>query len=515
MNPFKNRRFILTLLLVLMMVLAACEDDDDGDGDPTARPTTAQAATEEATEEAVATEAAATEEAVATEEAAATTEATEEAVATEEAAADATEVVEVAAATEEAVATEEVAADATEVVEVAAATEEAIATEEAVATEVVEIVPATEEAATAEATEEVFVVTEEAATEVAVAATEEAVATEAAATEEVAAPNVTLTAAADLIDSAFDGEATEAAATEEPAMTATEEASATEVPVADATEEASTSGAAGDLGTEDNPIVLLFIPSENAQEVQAGADDLAALISEQTGLVIEARVSTDFAAAIEAMCSGEAEIGALNTFSYILAHERGCADVGVVSTRFGSAFYQGQIITSADSGIEDYADLAGTTFCRPDPLSTSGWIVPSIALRANGVDPDADLEVVDVGGHDAVVTAVYNGECQAGATFVDARSQVADELTDVNEKVVVIAESAPIPNDTLSFSAEVPTEVREAVVAALVEIAADEENLALLDAVYSWGGVEPAEDSFFDDFRQQLDAAGIDIEDLQ
>lgn len=510
MNPFKNRRFILTLLLVLMMVLAACEDDDDGDGDPTARPTTAQAATEEATEEAVATEAAATEEAVATEEAAATTEATEEAVATEEAAADATEVVEVAAATEEAVATEEVAADATEVVEVAAATEEAIATEEAVATEVVEIVPATEEAtATAEATEEVFVVTEEVvadATEVVevAAATEEAVAT-----EEADAPNVTLTAATDLIDSAFDGEATEAAATEEPAMTATEEAAA------DATEEASTSGAADDLGTEDNPIVLLFIPSENAQEVQAGADDLAALISEQTGLVIEARVSTDFAAAIEAMCSGEAEIGALNTFSYILAHERGCADVGVVSTRFGSAFYQGQIITSADSGIEDYADLAGTTFCRPDPLSTSGWIVPSIALRANGVDPDADLEVVDVGGHDAVVTAVYNGECQAGATFVDARSQVADELTDVNEKVVVIAESAPIPNDTLSFSAEVPTEVREAVVAALVEIAADEENLALLDAVYSWGGVEPAEDSFFDDFRQQLDAAGIDIEDLQ
>ncbi|KAB2904196.1 MAG: PhnD/SsuA/transferrin family substrate-binding protein, partial [Anaerolineae bacterium] len=82
------------------------------------------------------------------------------------------------------------------------------------------------------------------------------------------------------------------------------------------------------------------------------------------------------------------------------------------------------------------------------------------------------------------------------------------------DKVLVIAESAPIPNDTLSFSAEVPAEMREAIVAALVEIAADEENVALLDAVYSWGGLEAADDSFFDDFRQQLDAAGIDIEDL-
>ncbi len=268
------------------------------------------------------------------------------------------------------------------------------------------------------------------------------------------------------------------------------------------------------LGTEDDPVVLLFIPSENAQEVQAGADDLAALLSEATGLVIEARVSTDFAAAIEAMCSGEAEIGALNTFSYILAHERGCADVGVVSVRFGSTYYQGQVVVSAESGITDFEGLKGTTFCRPDPLSTSGWIIPSIAMRANGVDPDTDLEVVDVGGHDAVITAVYNGECQAGATFVDARGNVADEYADVNDKVLVIAESAPIPNDTLSFSAEVPAEMREAIVAALLEIAADEENVALLDAVYSWGGLEAADDSFFDDFRQQLDAAGIDIEDL-
>ncbi|MBZ0310366.1 MAG: phosphate/phosphite/phosphonate ABC transporter substrate-binding protein, partial [Anaerolineae bacterium] len=282
------------------------------------------------------------------------------------------------------------------------------------------------------------------------------------------------------------------------------------IPTPEPTEEAA--APATTLGTEDDPIVLLFIPSENAQEVQAGADDLAGLVSEKTGLVVEARVSTDFAAAIEAMCSGEAEMGALNTFSYILAHERGCADVGVVSTRFGSTYYQGQVVVSADSGITDFEGLKGTTFCRPDPLSTSGWIIPSIAMQANGVDPDTDLEVVDVGGHDAVITAVYNGECEAGATFVDARGNVADEFADVNDKVLVIAESAPIPNDTLSFSADVPEDMREAIVAALLEIATDEENLALLDAVYSWGGLEAADDTFFDDFRQQLDAAGVDIE---
>jgi phosphonate transport system substrate-binding protein len=269
-----------------------------------------------------------------------------------------------------------------------------------------------------------------------------------------------------------------------------------------------------DLGTEDNPLILLFVPSEDAEEIQEGADELVALITEETDLVIEATVATDYAAAIEAMCSAEAHVGGLATFSYILASARGCAEVAVVSVRFGSPFYQGQVVTTADSGIEDYADLAGTTFCRPDPLSTSGWIVPSIAMQANGVDLDT-LEIVDAGGHDGVITAVYNGDCDAGATFVDARSQVEDELPDVNEVVIVIAESPEIPNDTLAISPVVPEEVREALIAALIAISEDEDNVAVLESVYNWTALIEADNTFFDDFRQQIDAAGIDVEDLQ
>jgi phosphonate transport system substrate-binding protein len=268
------------------------------------------------------------------------------------------------------------------------------------------------------------------------------------------------------------------------------------------------------LGTADDPLQLMFIPSENAEEVQAGADDLAALISAQTGLSVEAVVATDYSAAVEAMCSEEAEIGALNTFSYILAKERGCAEVGVVSVRRGSVSYQGQIVAAADSGIAELSDITSeTVFCRPDPLSTSGWIIPSIAMRAAGVDVDA-LQVVDSGGHDGVITAVYNGECQAGASFVDARSAIADASPDVNDKVLVIGVSAPIPNDTLSFANTVPGPMRYLLVEALLDIAYNAENAALLEAVYNWTGLAPAADAFFDDFREQLDAAGVDVENL-
>ena len=80
--------------------------------------------------------------------------------------------------------------------------------------------------------------------------------------------------------------------------------------------------------------------------------------------------------------------------------------------------------------------------------------------------------------------------------------------------VVVIAESAPIPNDNISFEPGVSQEVRDALIGILLDLASTEEGLETLNSVYSWSGMEIVEDSFYDGFRQQLEAAGVDIEDL-
>jgi len=246
----------------------------------------------------------------------------------------------------------------------------------------------------------------------------------------------------------------------------------TEVPTPKPTEppaptKAPTEPPAPELGTEENPIIWVLTPSQDTQAVLAGAEPIAAYVEEQTGLVIKPIIPTDYTAQQEAMCSGEAQMAALNTFGYVRAHERGCADVALASVRYGSTSYAIQIITQAGSGIESIADLAGKTFCRPDPESTSGWIIPSLNLLAAGIDPEKDLEVVDAGGHDAVVIAVYNGDCDAGATFEDARVLVEKDFPDVKEKVVVIETSPPIPNDNISFLPDFPEDLRQQIVDAL------------------------------------------------
>jgi phosphate/phosphite/phosphonate ABC transporter binding protein len=270
-----------------------------------------------------------------------------------------------------------------------------------------------------------------------------------------------------------------------------------------------------DLGTEDSPIIWVLVPSQDTQAVISGAEEIAAAVEEQTGLIVEPLVTSDFTGAVEAMCSGEAHLGALNTFNYVLANARGCAEVALASERFGTTFYQGQVITREDSGITSVADLAGKTFCRPDPTSTSGWVIPSITMQAEGLDPEADLaEIIDVGGHDAVVISVYNGDCDAGATFVDARTNVEEDFPDVMDVVTVIAESVPIPNDTISFVPDLPEEVRDQIVGVFLDLASTEEGLAILNEVYSWSGMQEVGDDFYDGFRQQLEAAGIDVQQL-
>lgn len=294
-------------------------------------------------------------------------------------------------------------------------------------------------------------------------------------------------------------------------------APAAEAPAeAPAAEEAAAPAESGaELGTPDNPLIMSFVPSGDTQEIITGGDAIEKMLEEKTGLSIDSNVATSFAAVVEAMGAGNAHIGWLNTFAYLLAHEKFGVEPILVTVRFGSNAYKGQIITRADSGITSLEDLKGKTMCWVDPLSTSGYIVPRVELKAAGIDPDADFaKTVEAGSHNNVVIAVYNGECDAGATYADARNSVEKDLPDVKEKVVVIAESPDIPNDNVSVVADMPDEMKTSIQEALLEIAASEEGQAALNTVYSIENLEPTDDSFYDGFRVQLDAAGINIEDL-
>jgi phosphonate transport system substrate-binding protein len=262
----------------------------------------------------------------------------------------------------------------------------------------------------------------------------------------------------------------------------------------------------------------------------AGGDAIAAKLSEMTGYTITVTVPTNYAALIEAMGSGNAQIGWLPPAAYIVAHAKGYADVGMVTLRNGADHYAFQYVANVDAGFTSYYDaeggrntagaeqalaqFAGKKPCWTDPLSASGYLVPAGYLANLGISTKAGAWVQ---GHPTVIQSVYfspKGEiCDFGATYVDARSSIAKNFPDVNDKVAVIwVSDARIPNDTVAYSVDVPADMRANLTAAMIEIASTPEGLQLLkDGGYSIGGLKAVEDAFFDDFRVYLQSINFDF----
>ena len=283
------------------------------------------------------------------------------------------------------------------------------------------------------------------------------------------------------------------------------------------------------LGSADRPIIMAIAPSATSDELIASGDTIAQLLSEETGLTIEAVVPTNYAAMIEAMCSGNAQVGWLPPFAYLVAHQTEasglpCADVAFIALRNGLDHYATQYVAPAGAGYTVATDPSQTEVlqqfadkkpCWTDVFSASGYVIPASLLAQEGIKTKT---AAFVQGHPTVVRAVLaGGICDFGATFVDARtnSAIVADFPDINDKVVVVYQTDNIiPNDTVGFAYDLPEDLRATLTAALAKIAASEDGAAAMKTLYSIDGLQETQDTFFDEFRVLLAASGIDIASL-
>ena len=70
---------------------------------------------------------------------------------------------------------------------------------------------------------------------------------------------------------------------------------------------------------------MTLTPYANTQELMAGGEAIAAKLTVLTGYVITTSVPTNYAALVEAMGSGNAQIGWLPTVPYIVAYGHRCS----------------------------------------------------------------------------------------------------------------------------------------------------------------------------------------------
>lgn len=274
-------------------------------------------------------------------------------------------------------------------------------------------------------------------------------------------------------------------------------------------------------------LVMAFVPSGEARTILESGNDIAHLLEVATGYHVESFVATSYAGVIEAMGAGRADIGWLNTFSYVIAHQKYGVEARLVTVRFGLPYYKAEIIAQSGEPIGGLADLRGKRFAFVDPASTSGYLFPLAGLKKAGYDPQKFFgQTVFAGSHNNVVLAVYQGRVDAGAVFEDARATVQQTLPDVMQKVKVIWKSDPIPNDTVSVRRELPAEVKDRVTTALLRFSEQPAGLDALKRLYEIEALAdyrtlvtkykvavPSLDAFYNSVRDVATYAGINLED--
>jgi phosphonate transport system substrate-binding protein len=275
-------------------------------------------------------------------------------------------------------------------------------------------------------------------------------------------------------------------------------------------------------------LVMAFVPSGETTAILTSGNQIASLLSTATGYQIESFVATSYAGVIEAMGAGRADIGWLSTFAYVIAHQKYGVEVRLVTVRFGLPYYNAEIITQANSGINSLADLRGKRFAFVDPASTSGYLFPLAGLKKAGYDPAKFFgQTVFAGSHDNVVLAVYQGRVDAGAVYDDARGTVQKNYPDVMQKIKVIWKSDPIPNDTVSLRKTLPADVKDRVTTALLRFSQTPAGLDALKSLYQIEALADYQilvskyhvkvanlDAFYNSVRDVATYAGVNLEEL-
>ncbi|MCF8106250.1 MAG: phosphate/phosphite/phosphonate ABC transporter substrate-binding protein [Desulfohalobiaceae bacterium] len=230
-------------------------------------------------------------------------------------------------------------------------------------------------------------------------------------------------------------------------------------------------------GCEDpDTLTYAAMSQERAPVVAERIEPLLNYLEEVTGKEVEIYLTTSYAAQIEAMLGGFADIANFGPFAYVLATEKApnieafaTYSVNAMPEHFipGGPSYKGILVTKKGSGFDSIDELEGKVCAFPDPGSTSGWLVPNVLFTKEEIGGESLKsyfgETVFTGSHDASLLAVLEGRVDAAFTWDSApyRLWKRGEMGKPAEELELLWSSPMIPLDPYSYRTELCPELQK------------------------------------------------------
>ena len=258
-----------------------------------------------------------------------------------------------------------------------------------------------------------------------------------------------------------------------------------------------------------------FIPSQNAQILNAKVKPLQQLLSDELEVPVKVHIATNYNTMIEGLKSKKIDIAFISPVSYTLAHDAHAADVllkskGYLVDNKGNQthhlvdYYRSQIVVRKDSNINHLKDLKDKKIALQDVESTSGYIYPLATLMEKGIKK-SDIQIQQVKGHDQGLIALLNHDVEAVATYQDARADLKKDNPDIYQETKVIYRTKKIPNDTISVRNDMSNKWKKKISQAFIDISHTKKGKQIISDIYGHQGYEKAKDSDFDTVRKYRD----------
>lgn len=260
-------------------------------------------------------------------------------------------------------------------------------------------------------------------------------------------------------------------------------------------------------------IIIGIVPEEAPTTVIKNNTGLKNYLSKYLGIDVELEVSTDYSSMMEAMRKGHVDVGMFGPMSYVLLKQK-MPDVIPFAAKVsgGSPTYESIFVTNSKSGIETLKDVKGKNVAFSDPASTSVIIWEGKLKDEASLIADKDYKPQFVGGHDAIMKAVQNGNAEAGGTTRPYYEKMVKEGTiDPNKvKILTTTDKVYLPNYPWVMQPGLDPQLQEKIKRAFYDL----NDKEVLEALKAEKFVE-VKDSDFDGIRAGIKALGIDLEKTQ
>lgn len=224
-------------------------------------------------------------------------------------------------------------------------------------------------------------------------------------------------------------------------------------------------------------LVLAVVPAENASGVTERYAPFVEYLSKELGTKVTLRVANDYAAVIEGQRNGSIQLAGYGPASYARAIVTGVKVEPFATTvnNDGTIGYYSVFYVRTDSPYKTIDDLKGKNLGLVDPNSTSGNNVPRFALNKMKINPESFFaHVTYTGSHENAVIALQQKTVDVAANWWNSDddsnlTRMATKGLAKKDDYRIIYKSDLIPNSPFAYLADLPPDLKAAIVKAFNE----------------------------------------------